>query len=41
MPSVSSTAVREKLAGDGEDPQLSSLLPQSVLRYIAERKLYR
>lgn len=37
MPEVSSTAIREALAGAGD---ASSLLPASVLRYIAERGLY-
>jgi nicotinate-nucleotide adenylyltransferase len=37
MPEVSSTAIRATLAGGGD---VSSLLPASVLRYIAERGLY-
>lgn len=37
MPEVSSTAIRAALAGAGD---ASSLLPASVLRYIAERGLY-
>ena len=37
MPEVSSTAIRATLAGAGD---ASSLLPASVLRYIAERGLY-
>ncbi|MBA3452452.1 MAG: nicotinate (nicotinamide) nucleotide adenylyltransferase [Deltaproteobacteria bacterium] len=37
MPEVSSTAIRAVLAGAGD---ASSLLPASVLRYIAERDLY-
>jgi len=37
MPEISSTQIRAALAG-GEDP--ASLLPGSVLRYIADHRLY-
>ena len=39
MPEISATHVRE-LLGAG-DPRAASLLPRSILRYIAERGLYK
>jgi nicotinate-nucleotide adenylyltransferase len=38
MPEVSSTAVRELVAA--KDPEAATLLPQTVLRYIARHGLY-
>ncbi len=39
MPEISATRIRELVAAG--DPHVSRLLPWQVLRYIAERKLYR
>jgi nicotinate-nucleotide adenylyltransferase len=39
MPEISATRARELLAKG--DPQVASLLPRSILRYIAERGLYK
>ncbi|MBA3542631.1 MAG: nicotinate-nicotinamide nucleotide adenylyltransferase, partial [Deltaproteobacteria bacterium] len=41
MPEVSATRIRELLAAGAEEAVLGQLLPRDVLRYIADRSLYR